>query len=292
MRFKISTSLAMVFAMIMVFGFLVASSDDGGKALMQKMYQKGKTAELKECDDKEISTLMTEYMSARQNVDMKKLEECVDDPSEYKQSDLENLKKMIKEVDGIKCYTMEGWEDGSYVVFVRYNTKVNNVSSKLPNLVRDFVVKDDSGKFRVKTKIKTKNEPKAVRYVLGTEENEEVKNLIQQVDDDIEKVKKEDAAAKVYFESLAKLSKQKQDEKKKEDNPDANKEENKDDKKEDAAKDQGQAEQKQENNDEKKDENADQQKKEEEAKQEQNNNENTEAPKQEENNQNNQQENT
>jgi len=137
------------------------------------------------------------------------------------------MQRLVKGVNVVQCYTMEGWEEGTYVVFVEYNTTVDKVQSQIPNLVRDFVTKDESGKYRVKTKIQKKKEPKAIRYVLGTQENDNVKDLIKSVDDKITKVKQEDTAAKTYFDTIESLAKKNKEKKQKEKDADKEKQEDK-----------------------------------------------------------------
>jgi len=200
MRFKIVTSVALVCCMVMFFGMLVFSVDNSAsEEIYKEMISRAKTAKLEVNKHTEVNRLMNDYMKAKQTVNMQQLENCVNDISKYNANDLKQMRKRVQSVKNIKCYTIDGWEKDSYIVYLYYEYKVKNVRSNIPNLVRDIVCKDDNGKLCI---FSGTMKSSTVRYIESTKSNPSVVNLINKVNKNVTSLKQKDSTVQTFFKAV------------------------------------------------------------------------------------------
>jgi len=184
----------------MFFGMLVLSVDNiGDEELYKEMISHAKTAKLELNKHSEVNQLMNDYMRAKQTVNMKQLDNCVNDISKYKQDELKRMQRLVKGVENIKCYTIEGWEKDSYIVYLYFEYKVKNVRSKIPNLVRDIVCRDNNGRLCV---FSGALKSSAVSYIESTKYNPEVVDMISRINANINKLRQKDSTVQNFYKAL------------------------------------------------------------------------------------------
>ena len=206
MKFKIITSISIVCVMAMFFGMLMISVDDGGKEAIEKKLEQAKTLPLEENKYQEVNQLMTNYMNAKREVDMVKLSNYVNDISKYSENLLQQMHKLVTSVSNIKCYTIDGYEKDSYVVYLYYECRVANVKSVLPALVRNYVCKN---KETNKLCVYSGSTYKVVKkYADNTRSNPAVENLIGQVNQKIASLQQQDKSVKILYEAINAANKQ------------------------------------------------------------------------------------
>lgn len=97
----------------------------------------------------EINQLIQTYFNAKLKVDKESIATCVDNV-EY--VGIERLPEIVDEmeaVDGIVCYTLEGPEKDSYVVYAYNQVKFKDVATKSSALDGFYVKKDETGKLKI-----------------------------------------------------------------------------------------------------------------------------------------------
>lgn len=97
----------------------------------------------------EVNRLIETYFDAVIKVDEKVIKECVDNV-EY--AGIDKLPKRVKEIeriDNVVCYTLDGPEADSYIVYAYNEVKFKNISTKSTALDGYYVKKDENGKLKI-----------------------------------------------------------------------------------------------------------------------------------------------
>lgn len=159
------------------------------------------TGELKKDAYPEINTLIQNYFSALLRVDEKEISELVDNIEYVGLKDLPKRVKEIEAVDGIVCYTLEGPEEASYIVYAYNEVKFKNIPTKSTALDGFYVKKDATGKLRL---ILSPLEKEIQAIIDADSKREDVVALISSVN---EKLKREVKSDKKLAALLKKMRK-------------------------------------------------------------------------------------
>ncbi|MFR5602310.1 MAG: hypothetical protein ACLTKI_08210 [Lachnospiraceae bacterium] len=138
----------------------------------------------------EINALMEAYCQAKSSCDaetMYQLYRKTDTSDiEEKRAQMELRSKYIESFQNINCYTTQGLDENSYVVYVNADIKFRVTDTLAPNLMWCYVTKDANGEFYI-----VENPSQEVLdYVARVEQTEDVRLLVAQVN-----AKLEEAAA-------------------------------------------------------------------------------------------------
>lgn len=148
----------------------------------------------------EVNDLVEAYMNAKLEGDEKQLKKLVDDTGYLNMSDIARRTERIEEYKVIDCYTLEGPEEGSYMVYVYSEVKVTGIETLATGLDGLYLRPDQDGTLKVCLGEVTKEVQKALSADSG---REDVQKLIQEVNEKfVEEVKNDDKLA-AYYEELS-----------------------------------------------------------------------------------------
>ncbi|HAQ40759.1 MAG TPA: hypothetical protein DCM73_07975, partial [Clostridiales bacterium] len=128
----------------------------------------------------DINKLMKQYYAAKLSNKMSDFEPLVNSTDYINIKDNGRRTKYIESYDNITCYTRQGLQEKSFIVYVYHETKFKDINTVAPGLDRFYV------------KLKDNNEPyiyfgdvekETIRYMKETDETEEVLDLVSKVNE-------------------------------------------------------------------------------------------------------------
>lgn len=155
---------------------------------------------MKEVTNKEIQTLVNDYIAAIENVDMKSLKTLVDDIDNVSEDKLQLEKQYIEAYNDIELRFVKGQAKDEYVVFASYNNKIVNIDTQAPGAMMVYVAKKD-GKYVVCTAIE-KND-KILEYIKSLAGNEEIIEYNDDVNKRLENACKKDKNLAKFISAIS-----------------------------------------------------------------------------------------
>ncbi len=142
----------------------------------------------------EVNTLIEQYYNAIAGNDADKLRALVDNLTAEDEANIAS--DPVEHYSDIDVYTLNGLEEGSYIVYVSYKYKLPDIDTLVPGLSQLYVQTDDAKNLYVCTSV-----PNAETQLLIEEsaENEDVKQLLSTVQIDYETAINSDDALYAYF---------------------------------------------------------------------------------------------
>lgn len=203
MKFKYrKTMLIGCFAMMFIgmITMTVGKSDNSDTdEKFKKELNRAKTQELQKDEYPKINDLIEKYLKAEVNGDLDELSLYVNDIDKYSYGELNKKLAYVEYFDNVSCYTIDGYEEDSYVVYVYREYKLKNIDTLIPSVVLNYVCKNSSGEYVVYTGEVSKE---TNDFISATEENPSVLDLIDMVNSKIESIKKKDDDVKDLMEQL------------------------------------------------------------------------------------------
>ncbi|MBH1941533.1 hypothetical protein I5677_11570 [Mobilitalea sibirica] len=148
----------------------------------------------------EIEELVYNYFAAKINLDIDKLKSLSNDPMNI--ISLEQLEKdTMYEEDyrNIKCYIKKSYEEGVYIVYIYYETKITGITTLAPNLSKILVVTDHTGELKINDK---PMDEKLKAYFDDRNNDADVQELIKMTNKEVEEAKAQDEELRNYWESI------------------------------------------------------------------------------------------
>lgn len=154
----------------------------------------------------EIQELMEKYFEAKLNCDVTALGQLVYPMEGYTVEGLENdlgipeseLFRRVEDFQNIVCYTKPGLLQGTYVVWVYYETKYVNVETAAPCMFKAYVCTDDTGVYIYNGVI----EGEISNYLDEVSQDEDVVALVNSVNQQLEEACNHDADLNHIYEIL------------------------------------------------------------------------------------------
>lgn len=189
---------------MMFIGMLIMSvgkSIDNGDTTdeYKQQIERALSAALEKDKYPEINSLIENYLIAQVNCDLDALSLYVNDISNYGFEELQKKLTYVEYFDNISCYTIEGYDADTYVVYVYKEYKLKGIDTLIPSVVLNYVCKNSDGNYVVYTgEISSATND----FINATEKNPNVLELIEMVNSKIEKIKKDDEEVKMLLEQL------------------------------------------------------------------------------------------
>ena len=100
--------------------------------------------------ESDITTLIKNYLDAKQKVSMDEMKECVSDISKIDEKRLVTEAEYIEEYKNIECTICDdGLSDGIFRVYVYYEAKIYDIDTLVPSLTALVVTGTPEGKFLI-----------------------------------------------------------------------------------------------------------------------------------------------
>lgn len=147
----------------------------------------------------EVSTVLEQYYTALGARDINGLFAVTDNLTAEEQAQIE-AESDVESYGDVKAYTISGPSDGTYIAFVSSRCKYLGINQTLPMLSEYYLYTKEDGSLKIMDD--TDNDAAVTEAMKAALENEEVKNLIEQVQNDYQNALDADASLRAYVESI------------------------------------------------------------------------------------------
>ena len=147
----------------------------------------------------EVSTVLEQYYTALGARDINGLFAVTDNLTAEEQAQIE-AESDVESYGDVKAYTISGPSDGTYIAFVSSICKYLGINQTLPMLSEYYLYTKEDGSLKIMDD--TDSDAAVTEAMKAALENEEVKNLIEQVQNDYQNALDADASLRAYVESI------------------------------------------------------------------------------------------
>ena len=147
----------------------------------------------------EVSTVLEQYYTALGARDINGLFAVTDNLTAEEQAQIE-AESDVESYGDVKAYTISGPSDGTYIAFVSSRCKYLGINQTLPMLSEYYLYTTEDGSLKIMDD--TDSDAAVTEAMKAALENEEVKNLIEQVLYDFLNAVDADASLRAYVESI------------------------------------------------------------------------------------------
>lgn len=147
----------------------------------------------------EVSTVLEQYYTALGARDINGLFAVTDNLTAEEQAQIE-AESDVESYGDVKAYTISGPSDGTYIAFVSSRCKYLGINQTLPMLSEYYLYTTEDGSLIIMDD--TDSDAAVTEAMKAALENEEVKNLIEQVQNDYQNALDADASLRAYVESI------------------------------------------------------------------------------------------
>lgn len=147
----------------------------------------------------EVSTVLEQYYTALGARDINGLFAVTDNLTAEEQAQIE-AESDVESYGDVKAYTISGPSDGTYIAFVSSRCKYLGINQTLPMLSEYYLYTTEDGSLKIMDD--TDSDAAVTEAMKAALENEEVKNLIEQVQNDYRNALDADASLRAYVESI------------------------------------------------------------------------------------------
>lgn len=147
----------------------------------------------------EVSTVLEQYYTALGARDINGLFAVTDNLTAEEQAQIE-AENDVESYGDVKAYTISGPSDGTYIAFVSSRCKYLGINQTLPMLSEYYLYTTEDGSLKIMDD--TDSDAAVTEAMKAALENEEVKNLIEQVQNDYQNALDADASLRAYVESI------------------------------------------------------------------------------------------
>lgn len=147
----------------------------------------------------EVSTVLEQYYTALGARDINGLFAVTDNLTAEEQAQIE-AESDVESYGDVKAYTISGPSNGTYITFVSSRCKYLGINQTLPMLSEYYLYTKEDGSLKIMDD--TDSDAAVTEAMKAALENEEVKNLIEQVQNDYQNALDADASLRAYVESI------------------------------------------------------------------------------------------
>lgn len=147
----------------------------------------------------EVSTVLEQYYTALGARNINGLFAVTDNLTAEEQAQIE-AESDVESYGDVKVYTISGPSDGTYIAFVSSRCKYLGINQTLPMLSEYYLYTTEDGGLKIMDD--TDSDAAVTEAMKAALENEEVKNLIEQVQNDYQNALDADASLRAYVESI------------------------------------------------------------------------------------------
>lgn len=147
----------------------------------------------------EVSTVLEQYYTALGARDINGLFAVTDNLTAEEQAQIV-AESDVESYGDVKAYTISGPSDGTYIAFVSSRCKYLGINQTLPMLSEYYLYTTEDGILKIMDD--TDSDAAVTEAMKAALEKEEVKNLIEQVQNDYQNALDADASLRAYVESI------------------------------------------------------------------------------------------
>ena len=158
--------------------------------------------ELEEGGYPEIEKFFQDYYVAVNSCDYTLLKSLLTNPENIQPlPDLQKETRFLDDIRDIKCYVMKSYEEGAYIVYVYHEMKYVNIKTTYPKVDKFYLITDENGNFKIFT---SEMDDTLKAYYEERDQDEKVKELIENTDKKAKEALDKDVDLRVYLEAIKK----------------------------------------------------------------------------------------
>lgn len=147
----------------------------------------------------ELEELVKRYLTAKQQVDMDTIGQCVSDVSQVEEKKLLAESEYVESYANVQCKVLDGPKKGTYRVYANYDVKIYDINTLLPSLTALYITTNKDNMFQIYLGTLESDEQ---HFVDKLDESTQVKGLISSVQNRLADVLNSDSEAKEFYEML------------------------------------------------------------------------------------------
>jgi hypothetical protein len=151
----------------------------------------------------DMDVLVKEYFDLTGDYNIDILTSRTKEDKKKGQQVFDRKKEIVEKYDNIEEIIKPGQTEGTYIVFTTYDIKLKNVETLVPGMSVLIISKDESGKLLINN---TPNDDSLTEYINQIASEDELKAIIEGVNEKLAAAMKEDSSLKQLVEYLNKLS--------------------------------------------------------------------------------------
>lgn len=146
----------------------------------------------------EVNTIIQKYYTALGQKDIEGIKAVVDELNITEEAKI-TRDQYLDGYSNVEVYSKKGLEDGSYIVFARYNYKFKGVDALVPGLSQLYVCTKEDGSVYISIK---EQDAQTQSYISETVQDADVQELVNDVEEQYSAVQEQDAELKAFIGSL------------------------------------------------------------------------------------------
>lgn len=150
--------------------------------------------------ESDITTLVKNYLDAKQKVSMDEMQECVSDITKVDEKRLITEAEYIEEYKNIECTIHDDdLSEGTFRVYVYYEAKIYDIDTLVPSLTALLVTGTPEGKFLINLSKINGSDQKAIDTL---DNSDEIKKKIDSVQKKLEDIVSQNADVRDFYQML------------------------------------------------------------------------------------------
>jgi hypothetical protein len=154
--------------------------------------------------NKNVNNLIKKYLNAKLSGKTSKFKSLVNDTKLLDIEDIARKTKYIEAYENVKSYTVNGPEEGSYIVYAYHEVKFTGIDTLAPAMNEFYVTTNKDGDPQIYLGEIDKDTEK---YLSDVRNSDKVMELIYNVNDDLKKAVKKDVALAEFYLKLEESTK-------------------------------------------------------------------------------------
>jgi hypothetical protein len=151
-------------------------------------------------ENPEIDELINKYFDARVSRDIDTINEIVESDNNSTLEALERVMSVIEYYENIESYVKKGLLDGTYIVFVSYETRFIEQKISAPSLSRFYIKTNDAGEVYISIKDKGADIETYIEKLL---EGDDVAELVYETETNLKKALESDEDLAHFYEWIS-----------------------------------------------------------------------------------------
>ncbi|MFV0342819.1 MAG: hypothetical protein ACK5JH_07975 [Anaerocolumna sp.] len=165
----------------------------------QEVVAASAAAPLEKNSNKEINELITKYLNAKLAGTVDEFETLVNDKTLIDIDDLNRKTKYIEKYDNLTCYTKEGPEENTYLVYAYHEVKFKSIETLAPAMNEFYVKANEDGSLYIYLGA---IDQETEKYFEEIRESDDVMDLIYTVNNKLDKILEKDTDLASFYGKL------------------------------------------------------------------------------------------
>lgn len=149
----------------------------------------------------DVNKLVNDYLTAIAKSDVDALSKIVSDANSIDTDEIQRKSEYVEEYKNIECYTKNGREEGSYIVYVYEELKLVGIDTLAPGMIRLYVSTSEDGKPYI---VSGKIDDETNDFITEASKDEEVVNLLAKVNNQFDVAVASDTSLREFLQKIEK----------------------------------------------------------------------------------------